>query len=109
MYRRVFRIVSLLAILLILLAAVGCRRGVEIGELQSKSDTVELGDATSVQVEIDLAAGELVVSGGAAELLEADFAYNVAEMEPEVAYSGDVLSVTHPEVRIVGTTVTSGT
>ena len=43
------------------------------------------------------------MSGGAAELLEADFTYNVAEMEPEVTYSGDVLKVTHPEVRIVGT------
>ena len=97
----VFRLVSLLAILPILLMVVGCRQGVEIGELQSKSETVGSGDAASVQVEIDLAAGELTVRGGAAELLEAGFTYNVAEMEPDVSYSGDVLKVTHPEVRIV--------
>ena len=42
MYTRVF---GLLAILLFLPAAVGCRQGVEIGELQTKSETVELGDA----------------------------------------------------------------
>jgi hypothetical protein len=95
------RIFSLLAILLILLAAVGCRRGSEIGEIQTQTETVELGDAKSVRVEIDLAAGELNVAGGAAELLEAGFTYNVAEMDPEVTHSGDELTVTHPEVTIV--------
>ena len=60
MNTRFFRVVSLLAILLILLAAVGCRQGVEIGELQTKSETIELSDAGSVQVEIDLAAGDLI-------------------------------------------------
>jgi D-alanyl-D-alanine carboxypeptidase len=102
MNTRLFRVANLLAILLILLAVAGCRRGVEIGELQTKSESVESGDVASVQVEIELAAGELVVSGGAAELLEADFTYNVAEMEPEVNYGGDNLTITHPEVRIVG-------
>ena len=56
MYTRVLRVASLLAFLLILLVAVGCRQGVEIGELQTQSETVELSDAKSVQVEIDLAA-----------------------------------------------------
>lgn len=45
MNTRVFSAVSLLSFLLILLAAVGCRQGVEISELQTKSETVELGDA----------------------------------------------------------------
>lgn len=39
------RVFGLLAILLFLQAAVGCRQGVEISELQTKSETVELGDA----------------------------------------------------------------
>ncbi len=102
MHTRVSIIFSMLAILLFLLAAVGCRQGVEIGDLQTQSETVELGDAESVQVDINLAAGELIASGGATELLEADFTYNVAEMEPEVTSSGDKLTITHPEVRIVG-------
>ena len=62
MNTRFFRVFCLLAFLLILLVAVGCRQGVEIGELQTQSETVELSDAKSVQVEIDLAAGELVVT-----------------------------------------------
>jgi hypothetical protein len=66
--------------------------------LKTESQTVELGGATSVRVEIDMGAGELDVTGGAAELLEADFTYNVAELKPEVDYGGCTLSVRTPDV-----------
>jgi hypothetical protein len=82
----------------ILLAASGCGGGVRVGKLQTESETVELGGAASVRVEIDMGAGELDVAGGAAELLEADFTYNVAELKPEVDYSGGTLSVRTPDV-----------
>jgi hypothetical protein len=70
--------IALMVIIAVLLTASGCGSGVRVGELQTESQTVELGGATSVRVEIDMGAGELDVTGGAAELLEADFAYNVA-------------------------------
>jgi hypothetical protein len=69
-----------------------------VGKLRTESETVELGGATSVRAEIDMGAGELDVTGGAAELLEADFTYNVAELKPEVEYSGGTLSVRTPVV-----------
>ncbi len=90
----------LLAMVAVLLAASGCGRGVTVGKLQTDSETVELGDAASVRVEIDMGAGELDMAGGAAELLEADFTYNVAELEPEVDYRGGTLTVQTPDVRV---------
>jgi hypothetical protein len=92
--------IALLAMVAILLAAGGCGGGVRVGELRTESETVELGGATPVHVEIEMAAGELVVSGGAAELLEADFTYNVAELKPEVDFSGSTLSVRTPDVQV---------
>jgi hypothetical protein len=84
-----------------LLATSGCvltRPQVRIGELQNKSESVELDDAKSKSVEINMPAGELYVSGGASELLQAQFSFNVAELEPQVAYRGGTLSVRPPNV-----------
>ena len=94
------RVVLLFAIAILLTAcSVG---GARVGELQTESKTVELGGATSVRVEIEMGAGELEVTGGAAELLEAGFTYNVAEMKPEVEYDGGTLSVQTPDVKVRG-------
>jgi len=71
-----------------------------VGPLRTESRTVELGSAKSVSVEINMGAGELEVSGGADELLEADFTYNVAELKPEVSYSGGKLIVQLPDVKV---------
>jgi hypothetical protein len=68
-----------------------------VGELQTESRSVERGGAESVRVELEMGAGELAVAGGAAELLDADFTYNVAELKPEVAYSNGVLTVRQPD------------
>ena len=92
--------IALVAIVAVLLAA--CDGGVRVGELRTESEIVESGGADSVRVEIDMAAGELDVAGGAAELLEADFTYNVAELKPEVDYSGSTLSVRTPDVDVRG-------
>jgi hypothetical protein len=91
--------IALLAMVAILLAASGCGGGARVGELRTESETVELGGTGPVRVEIEMAAGELDVSGGAAELLEASFTYNVAELKPEVDYSGDMLTVRTPDVK----------
>jgi len=87
-------------LLVVLGAAVllaGCRPSVRVGALQTESHSVELGEAEAVRVEILMGAGKLAMSGGAEELMEADFAYNVAELKPEVAYGNDTLTVRQPE------------
>ncbi len=71
---------------------------VRVGELRTESKTVELGDAKSVRVKMALGAGDLVVTGGAKKLLEADFTYNVAKLKPEVEFTDGTLVVQHPDV-----------
>lgn len=77
----------------------GCGYGPGVGALRSASQSVELDDAESVRAEILFGAGNLQVAGGTEKLLEADFAYNVAELKPEVRYSDGTLVVRQPEVR----------
>lgn len=90
-------------LLLALVALCGCdlnQRRVTIGELHKDSRTVALGGARSVQATLNMKAGELKVAGGAPDLLDGDFTYNVAEWKPEVTYevNGGVgnLEVTQP-------------
>jgi hypothetical protein len=89
--------VKVLASLLILIAVAstttGCYRGVRVGDLQTKSQTVERGDADAVNVEIQMGAGKLDVSGGASELLEASFTYNVEELNPKATSADGRLEV----------------
>src|SRR3712207_1530400 len=61
---------------------------VEVGELKTETRSVEVENAESVKVNLRLAVGELSVGGGAEEpqLMEADFAYNVAAWEPGLNY-----------------------
>jgi N-terminal domain of toast_rack, DUF2154/Cell wall-active antibiotics response 4TMS YvqF len=67
------------------LGACGPQR-VEVGELRTQTRSVDAEDAESVRANLRIALGELNVSGGADELMEADFAYNVAAWEPRVNY-----------------------
>ena len=91
------KFIRLAALVVILLAASSCISRLRVGELQNESQSVALGDAESVQVEISMGAGELDVTGGAQELLEAEFTYNVDELTPEVEYTDGVLVVRQPE------------
>jgi N-terminal domain of toast_rack, DUF2154/Cell wall-active antibiotics response 4TMS YvqF len=59
---------------------------VEVGELRTQTRSVDAEDAESVRANLRIALGELNVSGGADELMEADFAYNVSAWEPRVNY-----------------------
>ena len=77
----------------------GCSSKLRVGELKTESQSVELGDAKSVNVEINFGAGDLQVTGGAEKLLEANFTYNVARLKPEVEYTDDTLIVQQPEVK----------
>ncbi len=90
-----------LLITLVLFAALllaGCGSKARVGALRTESQSVELGDARSVRVEINMGAGDLEVTGGAEKLLEADFTYNVARLKPEVKYTDGTLVVRQPEV-----------
>jgi hypothetical protein len=86
------------------MAGCGCNMNgdrVTTGETHKDSKAVALGDAQSVRVNLSMKAGELKVAGGAPQLMNADFTYNVAEWKPEVNYqvSGGVgnLEVQQPE------------
>jgi hypothetical protein len=68
-----------------------------VGALRTESQSVDLGDAESVRVEIEFGAGDLDLTGGADKLLEADFAYNVAKLKPEVEYADGTLVVRQPD------------
>jgi hypothetical protein len=91
-----------MAALITLLAISGCaptRSLARVGALRSESQSVELGDATSVRVEISMGAGELYVSGGAEKLLDANFTYNVDRLKPQVTYRNGALVVRQPDAR----------
>jgi hypothetical protein len=90
-------LITLVLITALLLA--GCISRARVGELQTESQTVEVGDADSVRVEINFGAGNLKVSGEAEKLLEAEFYYNVAKLKPQVEYKNDTLVVQQPEVK----------
>jgi hypothetical protein len=75
----------------------GCASEARVGALRTESQSVELGDAGPVRVEIDLGAGDLDVTGGAEKLLEAGFTYNVARLKPEVENRDGTLVVRHPD------------
>lgn len=83
----------------IALVLAGCAPGYRVGELRTESETVEVGDAETVRVEIEMGAGDLEVTGGAQDLLEADFTYNVDRLEPSVEYSDGELVVDQPGAR----------
>lgn len=79
----------LLAALAMALAAAACYSdgGWPVGDVETESRSVKLGDAKSVRAEIHMGAGEMKLTGGARELLEAEFSYNVRRWKPEVEYS----------------------
>ena len=75
----------------------GCDSEARVGALQNESQTIELGNAQSVNVEVNLGAGHLQLSGGAEKLMEAEFNYNVAKIKPGVSYTDGTLVVQQPE------------
>jgi hypothetical protein len=72
-----------LALILVLALAAGCARA---GELRTERRSVELEGADSVRTNLSMNAGNMVVAGGAENLMDATFTYNVPEWKPEVSY-----------------------
>src|SRR5277367_1266735 len=76
------------------------------GNVERDAQTVELKGAKSVQVQIEMGAGELVMRGGAAQLMDADFRYRARDGKPEVQYdvngSRGTLNVRQPHHHALG-------
>lgn len=56
-------------------------------EMQTENVSVPLGAAKSVDVHLQMGAGELDISGGSPQLLDGTIKYNVPEWKPDVSYS----------------------
>jgi DUF4097 and DUF4098 domain-containing protein YvlB len=88
-----------LAMIFIAFLALGCARA---GELRTERHSVELEGAESVSTDLTMNSGNMVVAGGAEDLMDATFVYNVPEWKPEVSYEGfgaeKNLVVTQPDV-----------
>ena len=54
------------------------------GPLHNEPISIDLGDAERANVELNMAAGEMMLHGGAQKLLEGSFEYNIAEWKPTV-------------------------
>jgi len=74
-------------IVILALLAAGAGACIAVGELVEETQTVELGEAESVELDLDIGAGELKVQGGARELMEGYFVYNIERWKPEIEYS----------------------
>src|SRR5215210_7716412 len=58
----------------------------QVGKMQDESKYVDLKNADSVRAQLKMGAGELNVTGGADQLMDGDFSYNVSEWKPKVSY-----------------------
>ncbi|MGH8901136.1 MAG: toast rack family protein [Egibacteraceae bacterium] len=84
----------ILALLVLLVLVGGCvisggveEPGIRAGELQTESRSVERQGAESIVANVTMGAGQLRISGGAQQLLDARFIYNVPEWRPSVEYN----------------------
>src|SRR5579863_9924897 len=62
-------------------------RRAEIGPMHDEPVSIDLGGVERANVQLNMAAGELVVRGGAQKLLQGRFEYNIAAWKPKVTYS----------------------
>lgn len=58
----------------------------QVGSLETITKTIELGDAEILRADIRMGIGEIEISGGAEDLMEAVFNFNVDELEPNISY-----------------------
>jgi hypothetical protein len=87
-------LIAMMAATAVLAGACGTQSGgtqQQVGNMQRESKSVALQNAQSARAQLKMGAGELNVAGGADQLMEADFSYNVSEWKPKVNYdvSGD--------------------
>ncbi|MGH9729767.1 MAG: toast rack family protein [Candidatus Acidiferrales bacterium] len=57
------------------------------GEMQTENVSIPLSAAKSVDVHLQMSAGEINISGGSPQLLDGTIKYNVPDWKPDVSYS----------------------
>jgi hypothetical protein len=82
-------LIGLLALSAAVLASLGCigQIGEPTGPLQSENSSVPLGDAKSVNAQVVMGTGNLSLEGGANDLMNANFIYNLTSWKPQVNYT----------------------
>jgi N-terminal domain of toast_rack, DUF2154 len=58
----------------------------QVGKMQEESKSVDLKNAEAVRAQLKMGAGELHITGGADQLMEGEFSYNISEWKPKVSY-----------------------
>jgi hypothetical protein len=74
----------LLAAFALLLAACGPRD--MVGETRRETHSIPLDNSELTRVNVNMHAGELRIAGGAGQLMDAEFTYNVASWKPQVEH-----------------------
>jgi N-terminal domain of toast_rack, DUF2154 len=91
--KRLAVLFALLITAAVLAGACGTQPGgtQQVGKLQRESKSVDPKGAQSARAQFKIGAGELNLAGGADQLMEANFSYNVSGWKPKVTYdvSGD--------------------
>jgi hypothetical protein len=78
---------TLLLVPFLLLAMGGCYEPApKTSQATVMHDTVSLGDAESVDVNVTIGVGELTIAGGASRLLDASLEYSIPDLRPKVSY-----------------------
>lgn len=82
-------LIVLLVVTAVLILATGCINigSMDVGPTQTETQVVEQGSAETLTAEINMGAGQLEIDGGAAELVEAEFTYNIETWKPELEYT----------------------
>jgi hypothetical protein len=97
-YVGVVLLIVMMAATAVVAGACGTQRGgtQQVGEMQREAQSIQAENAQSVRANLKMGAGELNLTGGADQLMEADFSYNVAAWKPKVSYdvSGDTGELT---------------
>jgi N-terminal domain of toast_rack, DUF2154 len=80
-------LLALAAILPLLSGCINPFGAIRPGPLRTETQTIEAKGATAARVELEMGAGELTLGGGASELAQANFTYNVDAWKPIVSYT----------------------
>jgi hypothetical protein len=87
-YAVVVLLIVMMSATAVLAGACGTQRGgsQQVGKMQRESQSVGLENAQSARAELKMGTGELNITGGADQLMEGDFSYNVSDWKPKVNY-----------------------
>jgi hypothetical protein len=77
------------AVIAITVLTAACTTGGTAGPMTREQKAIERGAAAQARVEVDMSAGDLFVTSGAAQLFEGDFEFNLPALKPTVTYAVD--------------------